>query len=430
MTTEMTSEQDKLQRKVNLPLLSFYGIGTILGAGIYVLIGKVAGNAGMQTPLAFLVAAVLAGLTAFSYAELSVRFPKSAGEAIYIQEGFRLKPLSIFVGLLIVAIGMTSTATLLNGLIGYVNELFDVSRWVVISVCVFFMTAVVAWGIGQSVLIASIMTVLEILGLLIIIWVGADSFTLLPEKAAEIFLFNDTSDIADAMIWSGILLGAFVAFYAFIGFEDMVNIAEEVKDPKRTLPRGIIIALVVTTLFYIIIALVSVLSVIPAELAKSDAPLAMIYRIKTGGDANFIILISIVSILNGALVQLVMASRILYGMSRRKWLPEYFSRVNKHTHTPILATLTVGISVLVLALALPLLSLAKLTSLITLIIFTLINIALIRIKLRNGVSDDFHVWLWVPVVGAISCGLFLIYQIYNYFTSSNFWSYLFNYFLD
>ena len=290
------AQQIDLQRRINLPLLSFYGIGTILGAGIYVLIGKVAGYAGMQTPIAFLVAALLAGLTAFSYAELAVRYPKSAGEAIYIQEGFRRSYLSILVGLLIVAVGMTSTATLLNGLLGYLDAFILLPRWLVILGSVLIMTVVVMWGIGESVLIASIMTVVEIIGLLIILWVARDSFELVADRAPEILKFND------ALIWSGVLLGAFVAFYAFIGFEDMVNIAEEVKDPATTLPKGIIIALVVTTVFYIVIALVSVLSVEPVQLAQSNKPLALIYEIKTGEQAYFIAIISVISIFNVELV--------------------------------------------------------------------------------------------------------------------------------
>jgi len=407
------TQQINLQRRVNLPLLSFYGIGTILGAGIYVLIGKVAGYAGMQTPIAFLVAALLAGLTAFSYAELAVRYPKSAGEAIYIQEGFQRPALSIFVGLLIVAVGMTSTATLLNGLIGYLDAFIILPRWFVILVSVLIMTGVVIWGIGESVLIASVMTVVEIIGLLIIIWVARDSFVFVADRAPEILQFND------AVIWSGVLLGAFVAFYAFIGFEDMVNIAEEVKDPATTLPKGIIIALVVTTVFYIIIALVSVLSVAPTQLAQSDRPLALIYEIKTGDRPYFIAIISVISIFNGALVQLVMASRVLYGMSRRSWLPPILSSVNKTTRTPIPAIATVSVVILLLALLLPLLSLAKLTSFITLTIFTLINIALWRIKRRGEISPGFHIPLWIPIAGTLFSALFLFYQAFHFLSLSS-----------
>jgi len=407
------TQQIDLRRRVNLPLLSFYGIGTILGAGIYVLIGKVAGYAGMQTPIAFLLAALLAGLTAFSYAELAVRYPKSAGEAIYIQEGFQRSALSIFVGLLIVAVGMTSTATLLNGLIGYLDEFMILPRWLVIFASVLIMTTIVIWGIGESVLIASVMTVVEIIGLLIIIWVARDSFVFIADRAPEILQFND------AVIWSGVLLGAFVAFYAFIGFEDMVNIAEEVKDPKTTLPKGIIIALVVTTVFYIIIALVSVLSVAPMQLAQSNRPLALIYELKTGDQPYFIAIISVISIFNGALVQLVMASRVLYGMSRRAWLPSVFSTVNKTTRTPIHAIVAISVVILLLALLLPLLSLAKLTSFITLTIFTLINIALWRIKHRGDVSPGFSIPLWVPIAGALFSSMFLFYQVFHFLLLSS-----------
>jgi len=402
----MNKSQDvNLVRKVNLPLLTFYGIGTILGAGIYVLIGKVAGYAGMQTPIAFLVAAILAGLTAFSYAELSVRFPKSAGEAIYIEEAFKQRLLSILVGVFIVSVGITSTATLLNGLTGYINQFIEFQPWLIVVFAVLGMTIVVVWGIGESVLIASIMTVVEIIGLLIIIWVAKDSFQVMPDQLPKILAIND------AMIWSGVMLGAFVAFYAFIGFEDMVNIAEEVKNPAKTLPWAIIIALAVTTFFYIIIALVSVLSVAPAELAKSDAPLALIYRVKTGSDPYFISFISIISIFNGALVQLVMASRVLYGMSKRRWIPVIFSRVNQTTHTPIHATVFVSLVILAMALFFPILSLAKLTSFITLFIFILINLALWRIKHRSTQRAEFNVPLWVPIVGSLSCAAFLTYQI-------------------
>ena len=402
------SQQIDLQRRINLPLLSFYGIGTILGAGIYVLIGKVAGYAGMQTPIAFTIAALLAGLTAFSYAELAVRYPKSAGEAIYIQEGFQRSSLSILVGLLIVAVGMTSTATLLNGLLGYLDAFIILPRWLVIIGSVLIMTVVVIWGIGESVLIASIMTVVEIIGLLVILWVARDSFALVADKAPEILQFND------AAIWSGVLLGAFVAFYAFIGFEDMVNIAEEVKDPATTLPKGIIIALVVTTVFYIVIALVSVLSVAPAQLAQSNKPLALIYELKTGEQPYFIAIISVISIFNGALVQLVMASRVLYGMSRHGWLPPILSTVNKKTRTPIPSIAVVSVIILLLALLLPLLSLAKLTSFITLIIFTMINLALWSIKRRGDVSPGFHIPLWVPIAGTFFSSLFLFYQAFHF----------------
>lgn len=398
-------QQPSLRRAINLPLLSFYGIGTILGAGIYVLVGKVAGYAGMYTPFAFLLAAILAGLSAFSYAELSVRYPRSAGEAIYVDEGLRFPPLSVFVGLLIVAVGITSTATLMNGLVGYLHEMIDLPRHLIIIGTVLVMGAVVAWGIGESVLVASAMTIVEILGLIIILWVARDSFGHAPAR------FDEFVPAIDVLTWSGVLLGTFVAFYAYIGFEDIVNVAEEVQVAEKTLPRAIIIALVVTTLFYILVSMVSVLAVAPPELAASDAPLALIYKITTGSDSNLIPVISVVSVLNGALIQIVMGSRVLYGMSRRDWLPAFFGRVHPGRRTPLNATLVITLLILIFALWLPLLSLAKLTSYFTLTIFSLINLALWVIKRRGEASPGFSVSVWIPVLGFIFSMSFLVYQI-------------------
>jgi len=403
-----TSPSTGLRRRLTLTLLVFYGIGTILGAGIYVLIGQVAGSAGMLTPLAFLLASLLAGFSAFSYTELSTRYPKSAGEAVYIKAGFNSNILATIVGFMIVGAGVASTATLLNGLLGYLGEFFTFQKHIALIIIVIMLTAIVIWGIAQSVIIASIMTVLEIIGLLIILWVTQDSWGALPDRLPEFFALGKISSI------TAVLLGAFIAFYAFIGFEDMVNVAEEVKDPLKNLPRGIIIALVITTILYILIATASVLTVDPAMLAKSDAPLAFLYQIKTGQDSSFISFISIASILNGALVQIIMASRILYGMSNQNWLPKYFSKVNSTTATPINAIVSVAGIILILAIFLPLLSLAKLTSFITLGIFTIINLALWRIKRRDPVSPSISVPMWVPVTGFIFSLLFLVYQTFEF----------------
>lgn len=403
-------ETEELKRAISLPLLAFYGIGTILGAGIYVLVGKVAGYAGMYTPFAFLLAAILAGFSAFSYAELSVRFPKSAGEAIYIQEGLGYPPLSVIVGLMIVTVGMTSTATLINGLTGYVNEFTQLPGYLIVIVTVLVMGAVVAWGIGQSVVIASLMTVLEILGLVIILWVARDGFGMLSIRSGELV------PSMDVLTWAGVMMGSFVAFYAFIGFEDIVNVAEEVKSVERNLPRAIIIALVVTTLFYILVSFVSVMVVTPAQLASSDAPLAYIYKTMTGSNDTLIPIISVVSILNGALIQIVMASRVLYGMSRQRWLPAFLGHIHHRRRTPVKSTVLVSAIVLVLALFLPLLSLAKLTSFITLTIFTLINLSLFLIKIRKEKSPGFSVPIWVPLCGFVLTIIFLTYQVVSVFS--------------
>lgn len=404
-------EPPALRRSLSLPLVTFYGIGTILGAGIYVLVGKVAGIAGLYTPVAFLAASIIAAFSAFTYAELSARLPESAGEAVYVEAAFGVPRLSLLVGLLIVLVGVVSTATLLHGFAGYFQVYVPSPGWLVMLVAALVMGLVVAWGITQSVLVAVIMTLFEMGGLLLIIWVAGDSFVELPGRVHEL------GTTGSSAVWYGVLLGAFIAFYAFIGFEDMVNVAEEVIEPSRNLPRAIILVLVIVTLFYLLVALASILVVAPERLAQTDAPLAMVYEQATGRDPVFITLISLVSVLNGALIQIIMASRVLYGLSRQGWLPAGLGYIYPRTRTPLIATGVVTALVLLFAFLLPLLSLARLTSFVTLIIFILMNLALWRIKQdRERHYQGFKVPVWVPVTGVVVSTLFLASQVYEFFT--------------
>ncbi len=400
-----------LKRELSLTLVTFYGIGTILGAGIYVLVGKVAGLAGMATPVAFLLASIVAAFSALSYAELSARFPKSAGEAVYVQHGFNIPAISILVGLSIILVGATSVATLVHGFTGYLAVFLDFPPVPVMIGLILAMGAIVGWGIGQSVLIASLMTLVEMAGLLLILWIGRGSFSdvvlHLPEMIPS----------ADSTVWAGILLGSVLAFYAFIGFEDIVNVAEEVRQPERNLPRAIVLALTITTLFYFLVAALSIVIIPPDELAKTDAPLAEIYQQVTGQTPVVITLISLVSVLNGALVQIIMASRVLYGMSRQGWMPARFGDVHAITQTPIIATLTVVAIILIFTLLLPLVSLARLTSFITLLIFATINLSLIRIKIRSRLAQKtFTVPLPVPILGLLTSSGLVLYQAVSMFT--------------
>ena len=397
----------KLKRQLSLPLLVFYGIGTILGAGIYVLVGKVAGESGLYTPVSFLLASLLAGFSAFSYAELASRYPRSAGEAVYIEEGFAIRRFSILVGLMIVAVGVVSTATLAHGFAGYFNVFFNIPPALIVSVLVISVGLICAWGIGQSVMLAAIMTVVEIIGLLIILYVGRESFALMPDVLPNML------PALEYPVWAGVLMGSFIAFYAYLGFEDIVNVAEEAIKPRINIPLAIIISLFVTTFFYILISVVAIILISPDELAESNAPLAMLYQRTTGQPPFVITIISLISVINGALIQVIMASRVLYGMSRKNWLPEKIGKINETTHTPLVATAIVTAIVLLFALFFPLLSLAKITSYITLIIFMLINFALIKIKYSKGAHDGFTVPLLVPILGGASTLLFLFYLSFS-----------------
>lgn len=393
----------ELIRRLSLPLLVFYGIGTILGAGIYVLVGKVAGEAGFYTPFSFMFASLLAAFSAFSYAELAARFPRSAGEAIYIEEGFGIQKLSMAVGFMVVLVGIVSVATLAHGFAGYLSVFVNAPQLAVIVIIVLSVGLICAWGITQSVMIASIMTLVGIIGLLIILYVGRESFSLLPEQLPSLI------PPFDASIWAGIVMGSFIAFYAFLGFEDIVNVAEEAINPRINIPLAIIISLIVTTLFYILISFVVIMLLSAEELASSDAPLALLYEKTTGQSPVVITIISLISVVNGALIQVIMASRVLYGMSRKQWLPEKIGEINAVTHTPIIATAIITGAILFFALLFPLLSLAKITSFITLNIFMLINFSLLKIKYSRRPHDGFSVPLWVPLVGGVSTLLFVLY---------------------
>lgn len=399
-----------LKRSISLPFLTFYGLGTIIGAGIYVLIGEVAGIAGMHMPLSFLVASLVAGFTAFSYAELSSRYPRSAGEAVYIHEGFNIRALSTAVGLLIIFVGMVSSATLINGFVNYLNEFVQYPRWIVIVLVMAILGGLAIWGITQSVAAAFILTLVEIAGLVLIIAVSGKNIVMLPERLPEML------PSADFMLWQGIFLGGFLAFYAYIGFEDMVNVAEEVKEPEKNLPLAILFALLISTLFYLVISVLAVLSLSPEELAAAEAPLATIYEKATGEQAVVITVIGLLSVLNGIMIQVIMASRVLYGVSSQGWITPLFSRVNKVTRTPLIATVCVTLLIILLATTLTLVTLAKITSFITLLVFFLINVALLRIKIHNPQPEN--VWTvrgYIPFIGAVLTILLIIFQLSNLF---------------
>ena len=396
-----------LKRNVTLVWLTFYGLGNILGAGIYVLIGKIAGVAGMHAPLAFLVSVGLVLFSALSYAELAARYPMSAGEAVYVQQGFGVAPLSALVGLLIALMGMVSSAAITRGAVGYVAQFVTLPESLVIVLILSLMGGLAIWGIEASVKAASLFTLVEILGLLLVIWVGREALTELPSRWQELLPANQEG------VWAGILLGALLAFYAFIGFEDMVNIAEEVKQPQKTMPRAILLTLFITVVLYIALALVAVLNVPAQRLSASDAPLALIYREATGDEPFFIAGISLFAVINGVLIQIVMASRIIYGMAKQGWLPGLLTQVSARTQTPITSTLLVTGLVLMFALWLPMVTLAKATSLIVLFIFGLVNLALWRIKQRIPRVDGVrHYPVVVPAIGFSASLLFLGYSLW------------------
>ena len=390
------ADDGRLSRSLGLPLVTLYGLGNILGAGIYVLIGKVAGFAGSSTTLAFLLAMVTAAVTALSYMELSGRYPVSASVSVYLHRAFGKRWLSTGIGLAMVGGGITSAAALAQGFAGYLHSFVSVPTVVASVGLLVVLGAIAIKGIGESAKTAAALTVLEIAGLVLVIWFGRAAFTQIDTGALL--------RIDPAVGLGGVFAGAFLAFYAYIGFEDMVNVAEESRNPSRTMPLAILISLVVSTALYLLVVVVSTTLVSPADLARSDAPLALVFSRSGAGDVAVISAIGVIAAVNGVIVQIIMGSRILYGLANEGWIHSRFATVHPTFKTPVAATLLVVAAMIIATLALPLVSLAQLTSLLVLTIFTLVNASLIVIKRRGGAHPGYiTVPAAIPYLGVALC---------------------------
>ncbi len=406
----MDTPNGTLNRTLSLPVVTLYGLGTIIGAGIYVLIGEVVAEAGALTPLAFLLAALIASFSAFSYAELSSRFPLSAGEAVYVERAFGLRLYSVVIGLMMVFVGIIASATLAKGFAGHLEYIIPADETLSLTLLIFALGGLAAWGIAQSAWVAIVSTLIEIAGLLLILWVTRDNLADAPAMLQEsIASFPGNG-------WQMLTSGAFIAFFAFLGFEDIVNVAEEVREPSRNLPRAVILSLLVSALLYIAIALAAVTTVPIGELAGSSAPLALVYEQAAGKSPLFILSVSIAAIVNGTLIMMIMASRILYGMSRQQWLPGKLSAVNAKTRTPLLTTLLITLLILGFSLWLPVATLAVTTTLVTLLVFFSVNLSALVIKLRERrtvreETEAVSYPIWIAAAGAVSSCGFILLQI-------------------
>lgn len=377
-----------LKRRLGPVLLTAYGVGVMVGAGIYVLIGAVAAQAGVWAPLAFVLAGLIAAPSALSYAELSVRLPEAAGEVAYVEEGLHRHGLAVAVGLAIVLSGMISAAAVLRGGVGYLGLLVPIDAQVLIAGLGLVLVGVALIGVLESLAFAAVLTLIEVVGLALVIWAG---FSVPP--VAE-FLTPPSLPLA------GVAAAAALAFFAFIGFEDMVNMAEEVRDPNRTLPRSILAALAITTALYLLVSIAAVRAVPVAVLASSERPLALVWE-SAGHGALPLAAIAGAAALNGVLAQVVMAARVLYGLGKRAPLLRIFAHAHPRLGTPVLATSLIGGLTICAALLLPVAALAQTTSLVLLGVFTLVNLSLVFLKRRQPAAV-FRVPMIVPVFGTLA----------------------------
>ncbi len=404
MTDTAAHAAPALKRSLSLTMLVLYGLGVTIGAGIYVLIGAAAARAGPHAPIAFLIAATVMALSAASFAELATRLPVSAGEAVYVEKGFGSPRLGMAVGLLVIAAALISSAAIAQGAAGYIGEFVKAPEWVLVIAVILLTGLVAAWGISEAVWLAAIMTVIEIGGLVVVIVAGIGRDPGILARAPEAF-----AGLGSAAAWPGIFGATMMAFFAFIGFEAMVNVAEEVEEPNRNLPLAIAITLVVSTVLYSLVVWVAINAVPRSELSTSTAPLSLVFQVTTGASPTLISLIAIFATINGVVVQTVMAARVIYGMAHQGSLPAGLRQVHATTRTPLLATAVAVALTLIAALALPIERLADMTTQAMLVVFALVNAALWVMK-RNGQArhDGITVPAIVPAAGALSCVALLV----------------------
>ncbi|MBC7578252.1 MAG: amino acid permease [Tardiphaga sp.] len=386
-------------RSLTLTHAVLYGLGVTIGAGIYVLVGVAAGRSGMHAPLAFLGAAIVMSFTAATFAELGTRMPVSASEAAYVESAFHRGWFSLAVGLLVVATATVSAATISAGSAGYIAVFVPVPAVWIITGVVLAMGAVACVATVHSVSFAGLMTVVEVGGLVLIIIAGMTRGSEVISRLPEMW-----PTMRDTTAWTGIASTSLIAVFAFIGFEHLVNVAEEMQQPNRTLPRALFFTLGLTALIYGLIVWIAVIAVPPAELSRSPAPLALVFERLTGLPLVTMSAIAIIATLNGVIVHIIMIGRVLYGLADQGNLPKFLTRLNPVTHTPIVATMIGVGAILILSLAVPLVGLADLTSRLTLVIFAIVNVALIRIKLRGDQVPPgaFTCPLWTPFGGLIT----------------------------
>ncbi len=388
-----TGAGNGLRRALNLPWLVFYGVGVTIGAGIFALIGQIVAIAGDHAPLAFLVAGFVAAFTGFSYAALASAYPRAAGEAVFVKIGFG-HFMGRLIGLGVVAVAITSTAVIALAFAGYIGSVTNLPESVSLIGVLVFLSAIAWAGVRESVGFAALITILEV-GTLVVVTISG--LPLLAEPGVALRVFSLPSDSA---VWSSIFAGAFVAFFAFIGFEDIENMAEETHDPHLAVPQAIILTLVISVAIYALVAMVAAAFPDRAALTASKAPLALLFERTTGYPAAPIAVMASIAMINGILVQIVMASRVLYGMAKEGMLPAAIGVLDPSRQTPVRAIVLVAALACLLALLLPLLQLAELTSLVMLLVFATVNFSLFLIGRREGSAPVLKRWRFWGLAGA------------------------------
>ena len=401
-------EKQGLARHIGLAALVVYGIGDMVGAGIYGTIGVAAGKMGNAVWLSFLISMAAAMFTGLSYACLSSRYPRAAGAAYVSQRAFNWTFLSYLVGLAVACSGLTSMAagsrvfaTNLSPLIG------GTPIWMIFLGFIAILTAINLRGIRECVWVNVVCTTVEVGGLLFILGVS------IPYFGSVNYL--EVPPNVGTITFPLLMTGAVLTFYAFVGFEDLLNLSEEVKDPQRTMPWGILLAVSITAVLYVLVSIAAV-SVVPyGQLADASkgAPFAQITMVTSPWMPPITFTaITLFAVANTALMNFIMGSRLVYGMSKQGLLPTWLGGVHASRRTPHRAILVLAGIVAVLAFVGDVSDLASATSLLLLLVFGLMNAALIVLKLkRSEEKGHFEVPIFVPVIGLVICTALVVTRL-------------------
>ena len=360
----------ELKRHMGLFQLTMYGVGLILGAGVYVLIGQAAGFAGGAIWISMLLGVILALFSGLSYAELTSIFPKAAAEYIFVKRSFKNNFLAFIVGWLTATTSVISAAVVSLGFGGYVAEFVNLPIVVSGIVLLGVLSLVNFIGIKESSWTNTIFTIVEASGLILIIVIG---FTYDAPQQVDYFV-SPTG-------LTGIVLAFTLIFFAFIGFEDMANVAEEVKNPKKILPRAIILSVVITGIIYILVSIASVRVVNWHDLGMSIAPMADVADTALGARGHVILSgIALFATTNTVLIILVAGARIFYGMAKENSLPAFFGMVHSKRKTPWIAVLGIMLAAIAFTLMGDIAVVAKIAVFATLVTFAMVNLSVIVLR--------------------------------------------------
>ncbi len=410
-TVSGTAIEPSLHRVMGPWLLLLFIVGDILGTGIYALTGQVAKQVGGVVWLPFLVAFVVAVVTAFSYLELVTKYPKAAGAALYTHKAFGIHFITFIVAFTVMCSGITSASTASRAFAANLSGAFQLNLETGIGislVALAFMAVVAAVnfrGVGESVKANVVLTMVELTGLLIIIFIGLWAIAGGQGDVSRITQFATSPD--SSVFWS-VMAATTLAFFAMVGFEDSVNMAEECKNPSGIFPKVLLAGLFITGAIYVLVSISAITLVSPADLGEGETPLLKVVQ---AGAPNFPLwifgFITMFAVANSALINMLMASRLVYGMSREHVLPPLFGKVHPTRRTPYLAiafTTLLAFALIMFVGEVP--ALGGTTALLLLFVFTVVNIAVLVLRRERVDHTHFRTPTFLPVLGAISCAFF------------------------